>query len=87
MIELSLGSVLHVLVLKKIAKGTSQRVKRTCGARVLIFAFFDRSIDRSIARSLDRSIARSVDRSAVRLVKRDFKSPADPLYENWTESI
>ena len=37
--ELGLGSVLDVLVLKNDAECTSQRLKRTSGARVLIFVF------------------------------------------------
>ena len=35
--DLSIGSVLDVLVLKNDAECTSQRLKRTSGARVLIF--------------------------------------------------
>ena len=38
--ELGLGSVLDVLVLKNDAECTSQRLKRTSGARVLIFCFW-----------------------------------------------
>ena len=54
---MSLGSALEVLVLKNLAECTSQRVKRTSGARLT------NTVGRSIARSLDRSIARSLDRS------------------------
>ena len=39
-IELGLGSVLDVLVLKNDAECTSQYVKRRSGGRVLIFSFF-----------------------------------------------
>ena len=38
--DLSIGSVLDVLVLKNDAECTSQRLKRTSGARVLIFCFW-----------------------------------------------
>ena len=36
---LSLGSMLELLVLKKYAECTSQRLKRTSGAGVMIFVF------------------------------------------------
>ena len=36
---LSLGSMLEVLVLKKYAECTSRRLKRTSGARLMIFVF------------------------------------------------
>ena len=67
-IELRLGSVLDVLVLKNDAECTSQRVKRTSGARVLIFFCDDRSLDRPLARSLGRSPARSLARSVARSI-------------------
>ena len=69
-------SVLDVLVFKNIAEGTSQHVKRTFGARVLILVFVDRSIarslDRSIARSIARSLNRSLDRSLARSLDRSL---------------
>ena len=40
-VDLSIGSVLDVLVLKNDAECTSQRLKRTSGARVLSFLFWD----------------------------------------------
>ena len=36
---LSLGGMLEVLVLKKYAECTSRRLKRTSGARLMIFVF------------------------------------------------
>ena len=43
--DLSIGSVLERLVLKNDAECTSRRVKRTSGARVLIFIFVARSLE------------------------------------------
>ena len=66
--KLVVGAVLLV--------STSQQVKWTSGARVIIFLFetldrpIARSLDRSIARWLDRSIARSLDRSITRSLDR-----------------
>ena len=67
--ESSLGSVLELLVLKNAAQRTSQSVKWTSGARVVIFVL-PRSLGRSLDRSLDRSIARSPERSLDRTLDR-----------------
>ena len=48
--ELGLGNVLVVLVLKNDAECTSRRVKRTSGARVLIIEFSSISACRSEVR-------------------------------------
>ena len=68
--------MLELLVLKKGAQRTSQRVKWTSGSRVMII--FDRSVARSLgrsgARSLGRSIAGSLDRSLDRSMDRSLES-------------
>ena len=81
-LELSIGSVLELLVLKNGAECISQRLKWTSGARVMIF--FGRSVarllGRSVARSLGRSIARSLGRSVARSIGR---SVARSLGSRW----
>ena len=80
--DLSIGSVLERLVLKNAAERTSQRLKWTSEARVMIVfgrsVSIARSLGRSIARSLGRSIARSlgswVARSRDRLVARSLEN-------------
>ena len=82
--KLRLKSVLERLVLKKYAECTSQHVKWTSGARVMIFcclSMLDRSVDRSLGRSLARSVApsvgRSLDRSLGRSVARSLARSLD----------
>ena len=84
LIELSLGNVLDVLVSKNDAECTSQRLKRTSGARDLIVIVVDRSIAPSIAHSLDRSIDRSLDRSLVHSIARSI---ARSLYRSLAHYI
>ena len=76
--------MLELLVLKKYAECTSQHVKWTSGARVMIFcclSMLDRSVDRSLGRSLARSVApsvgRSLDRSLGRSVARSLARSLD----------
>ena len=79
-LDLSIRSMLELLVLKKYAECISQHRKWTSGARVMII--FGRSVARSLshlvtqslgrldARSLGRSIARSLGRSVARSLDR-----------------
>ena len=73
-VDLSIGSVLELLVLKNDAECTSQRLKWTSGAQVIIIfgRSVARSLGRSVARSLDRSIACSIARSLDRSHARSF---------------
>ena len=66
--KLRLKSVLERLVLKRYAECTSQHVKWTSGARVMMFCcltMLDHSVDRSLGRSVGRSVARSVGQSVM----------------------
>ena len=69
-LDLSLGSMLEVLVLKDAAECTSQRLKWTSGSQVMII--FGRSVARPLARSLDRSLDRSLGRSTARTIARSL---------------
>ena len=70
--------MLERLVLKNGVECTSQRLKWTSGAQVMIIfgrslaRSLGRSVDRSLARSLARSIARSLDRSLERAIARSI---------------
>ena len=61
---LSIKGMLELLVLKKCVECTSQHLKWTSGARVVVI--FDRANARSLGRSLSRSVARLVARSLAR---------------------
>ena len=73
-LDLSIRSMLERLVLKNAAECTSQRLKWTSGARVMIIfgrlVSVARSLGRSVARSLGRSVARSLDRSIAQSLDR-----------------
>ena len=68
-LDLSLMSMLDLLVLKNLTQCTSQRLKRPSGAEVMTCSL---SLDRSVARSLGRSVARSLGRSVARSVARSL---------------
>ena len=72
--KLKLKSDLERLVLNKYAECTSQHIKWTSRARVMIFLLSvdARSIARSVCRSLGRSVARSLARSVDRSVARSL---------------
>ena len=91
-VDWSIGSVQELLVLKNVAECTSQRLKWTSGARVMIIfgpsVFVARSLGRSVARSLDRSIARTLDRSIARSLDRTIaRSVARSLARSLVRSM
>ena len=65
-LELIFLSVLEHLVLKNDAECSSQRLKWTSAARVMIIFSVGRSLDRSVARSIGRSVTQSIARSLGR---------------------
>ena len=67
--------MLERLAFKILIQRTSQRVKRTSAARVMVS--FGRSIARSLGRSIDRTIARSLDRSIACSLARSLGCSLD----------
>ena len=75
-LDSSIRSMLEHLVLKNAMECTSQRLKRTSGARVMII--FGRSVARSLARSLGRSLDGSLARSLARSIARSLDRSLAP---------
>ena len=86
-LELSIGGVLELLILKNGVECSSQRLKWTSGARVMIIfgRSVARSLGRSVARSLGRSVGRSPGRSVARSLDRSIARSLDRSVARWPD--
>ena len=81
LLYLSIGSVLELLVLKNAAECTSQRLKWTSGARVMII--FDLcSFERPSVQASKRSSVQASNRSSVQTNVQTFKRPSVQTFKH-----